>query len=156
MHPILILDASGILARHGQSCQGDRTLAQWSDRTLTSYCSASGQSNIARCRIADSDRTKSRVFSVIIDRTLRTFGPLWTNFHVPRLFDLTLNSDYSTSDHLLDLESGQPVTLPVPSQNTRRVRSPCDQRIQLLFFTNFFSFPNVPTPQSVHRHVYVC
>ena len=37
-----------------------------------------------------------------------------------------------------------------------RVRSLRDPRIQLLFFTNFFSFANVLTPPSVHYHVYVC
>ena len=46
-----------VTKRPDMSGINDRTLAQWSDRTLRSYYSASGQSDVARYGIAESDRT---------------------------------------------------------------------------------------------------
>ena len=45
--PELGSDASDIWTRGERLSESDRTLAQWSDRTLMSFCSASGQSDIA-------------------------------------------------------------------------------------------------------------
>ena len=97
----------------------------------------------------------------------------------PRLADLTLNKNLSASGHSTEPESDHlgnfahawpeyrmhPVTsgtlslsqIPDASGiHVRRVRSPRDQRIQLLFLTNFLSFANVPTPPSVQHLVHVC
>jgi hypothetical protein len=97
-----------------------------------------------------------------------------------------MNSEQPASSHFQEPASVTSASLPVQGLNTGCVRSqyrtcpvmsaypclseygtrlvsmsdasghPVTSMFQLLFFTNFFSFANVPTPPNVHNHVYVC